>query len=327
MKIGKPTLIKDNIDDLKLLSYFVGNLPLNTLINSPLREDNNPSFIIHFNADNKIYYMDFATGEYGGILSLIQSFLCLPNINEVVKLINTTNFNSIKHKYDIKFLESYEKKKYDIKIRIRDLTQEDIDYWETYGVDHTRLTEFGVYPISHYYLIDEEYSQLFSTRHYCYAYAEYYSKFYYKIYRPYSKDSKWTSNMPFNIWDLYNILPSSGEVVILTKSRKDAMCIMSNSDFPAINMQSERGRPSLEKINDLKQRFKNLFIWYDNDFDKPQNWGRRFATEIANTYDLIQIEIPDGFEAKDISDFHKDFGKKITKNLIRELINGNRRDL
>ena len=319
MLIGKP-LTTGNKDELKLLFYFLGELPVNQLINSPLREDNHPSFYIYYNPDGKIYYKDFASGEYGDIVSLIQSFLQLPTLADASELISKTD---VKCKSNIachRFNYTPKEKEYEIKIRIRDLNLEDIEYWETYGVDHKRLTEFGVYPISHYYLIDGEYNQLFSTKDYCYAYTEYYSKFYYKIYRPYSKSAKWTSNIPFSIWDLYNHLPISGDVVILTKSRKDSMCIMSNSSYPSVNMQSETGNPSKEKINDLKKRFKNVFIWYDNDFNKSHNWGRMYATEIAKTHNLIQVEIPDGFESKDISDFHRDFGKTVTKELIKELI-------
>lgn len=325
MLIGKPNIrINYQLDELKLLFYFLGELPVNQLINSPLRKDENPSFMIHYNPDGKVYFRDFASGEYGGIMTLIQLFLGLDTPEEASEIVATADLSKVRYDTSKIIHKLSEKKTYDIKIRIRDLNQEDIDYWETYGVDHTRLTEFGVYPISHYYLIDKDSEQLFKTNHYCYAYAEYYSKFYYKIYRPYSKELKWTSNIPFSIWDLYNHLPSSGDTVILTKSRKDAMCIMSNSEYPAVNMQSERGRPSLDKIEDLRTRFKQILIWYDNDFDKSHNWGRMFAQEIAKTYDLIQIEIPDGFESKDISDFHRDFGKTTTKHLIKELVKNGR---
>ena len=34
----------------------------------------------------------------------------------------------------------------------------------------------------------------------------------------------------------------------------------------------------------------------------------------------LQRLITDGFESKDISDFHRDFGKTVTKELIKELI-------
>jgi hypothetical protein len=319
MLIGRPLSI-ENKDELKLLFYFLGEIPVNQLINSPLREDNHPSFYIFYNPDGKIYYKDFASGEYGDIISLIKSFLQLPTLADAIDVISKANVESKTNSACHRINYIPKKEEYDIKIRIRDLNLEDIEYWETYGVDHKRLKEFGVYPISHYYLMDKDYSQLFSTKSYCYAYTEYYSKFYYKIYRPYSKSVKWTSNIPFSIWDLYNLLPSYGDTVIITKSRKDSMCIMSNSCYPSINMQSETGNPSKEKINDLKKRFKNVLIWYDNDFNKSHNWGRMFASEIAKEHDLIQIEIPDGFEAKDISDFHRDFGKIITKELIKELV-------
>ena len=69
--------LTNTIEDTSLLSFYLGIHTLPCVINSPLREDKNPSFGLTLNLSNKIHYKDFATGEKGGIYDLLMKLLNL----------------------------------------------------------------------------------------------------------------------------------------------------------------------------------------------------------------------------------------------------------
>ena len=77
--------------------------------------------------------------------------------------------------------------------------------------------------------------------------------------------------------------------------------------------------PKEKVINQLKSRFNNIFVLFDNDFDKKENHGRIFGKRVADRFNLIQIELPTG-TAKDPSDYRAITNKKQFNELILKLI-------
>jgi hypothetical protein len=68
--------------------------------------------------------------------------------------------------------------------------------------------------------------------------------------------------------------------------------------------------PPPKIIEELQMRFKNIYLFYDNDYDKEENPGQKMARRIMVDYSLKNnIVIPDKYKAKDISDLVK--SKKI----------------
>ena len=77
-------------------------------------------------------------------------------------------------------------------------------------------------------------------------------------------------------------------------------------------------------MQQLKDRFKKVYILYDNDFkneaETGQNPGREAAKSIAEAFDIIQIEIPSSYKAKDSSDLYKQYGKDIFLRVLKQII-------
>lgn len=76
-------------------------------------------------------------------------------------------------------------------------------------------------------------------------------------------------------------------------------------------------------MKELSSRFKRKFIFYDNDKYKEKNWGKIAAKKICDEFNDLgfeQIEIPDKYEEKDISDFREVHGEDNSRNLITSLI-------
>ena len=113
-----------------------------------------------------------------------------------------------------------------------------------------------------------------------------------------------------SVWDLWTKLPDKGDNLIITSSRKDALCIWANTGIPSLSLQAESYLPKQHVVQQLKDRFKNVYVLYDNDFDSSENHGRELGNLMAKEFDLIQIEIPDEYKSKDTSDLYKKLWKK-----------------
>jgi len=158
----------------------------------------------------------------------------------------------------------------------------------------------------------------------CYAYLEFKDDTpTYKIYQPFSKEYKFMNNNDYSVWEGWTQMPSTGDLLIITSSRKDVMSIVSTTDYPAVALQSESVLPKKQVIEELKSRFKDIYILYDNDFNSNENNGRKYGANLANAFNCIQIEIPSEYESKDYSDLVRNHGQHLAKNLLESLIKTN----
>ena len=108
------------------------------------------------------------------------------------------------------------------------------------------------------------------------------------------------------------MLPKEGgDILVITKSLKDCM-LLYELGIPAIAPCSENLFVSNKQYEKLKSKFKNIFLFYDNDQAGISNMNK-----IRKQYpELIVTFIPRHLEAKDISDFYFKYGKKRTIELI-----------
>ena len=191
-----------------------------------------------------------------------------------------------------------------IKKKTRAWSLDDKLFWEKYLITKNTLSKFEVQPLSYYWVnesrfscIDLTYSFKFGTK--------------YKIYTPHG-ERKWTSNTTNRHVQGYKQLPVEGEMLIITSSLKDAMCLY-EMGLPSVALQSEMIMPDEKLIAHLKARFQHVLVFYDNDFDKPDNPGQTMATKICKEYELLNMVLPTECGYKDVSDYiaaghtHEDF--------------------
>ena len=82
----------------------------------------------------------------------------------------------------------------------------------------------------------------------------------------------------------------------------------------AIAPNSENIFITENQYNRLKERFKHIIVFYDNDLPGIQGLQR-----IKHQYPDIKVAfIPRKYNAKDISDFYKTYGKEKTQKLIKQ---------
>lgn len=328
---GRPSLDKDSVlskvsDVDLLLRYFPNITEIPSVISSPLRRDEHPSFRIYSPDGTKIRWYDYVTGESGGMLDLLQRTLCV-TFDGLLQIIETqvvpnggitTSKGTARRKLRINSTEST----CQVRSQMRNWEEYDFQYWESYGVPRKWLLHADIYPISHIFIVSESgYVRTIKADKYAYTFVErkdgICSE---KVYQPYNKlGMKWRSGHDSSVWDLWTKLPPRGEKCIITSSRKDALCIWANSGIPSVSLQGEAVGVKPQVMEELKGRFKEVFVLYDNDMKGEQNYGRIDGKKLADQFGITQIEIPDIYLCKDISDLYKKYGHGIVVKVLEQL--------
>lgn len=315
----------DNISESYILSTYFGITSLPAKINAPYRKDSNPSLSIYLSYNNKIRYKDFGTGEGGSLFDLLGKMWNLSFGETIKKLLEDTAIRAdipLKNTFKSKPVSQSSRSQVTIKVKTREWKDWDIFYWESYGISLPWLKFGDVYPISRIFYIKDGITTTITADKYAYCYVEGKdNKVTIKVYQPYSNKYKWSSKHDSSVWDLWNKLPKEGDNLIITSSRKDALCIWENTGIPCTSLQGEGYIPKEKVVNELKERFKNIYILYDNDFNSETNWGRADGKKLSELFNLKQIEIPEQYKSKDPSDLVKNHGRETLKEVISKLIN------
>lgn len=318
--------ILKKVSEEDILAHYFGIKKIPIVINSPLRNDKNPSFSIYYRDSYKIGYFDFATRESGGIFDLLMNSWHMTLDDVLYKIYkDLSEFNIIPT------LNIYKSKKlslnnqYKLSCKVRSWKDYDFDFWKSYGLNQAWLEYGNIYPISDIIIVNDSGKKiLLGADKHAYVFVENKDDIIsIKIYQPYNKKFKWLNNHNSSVWDLWTTLPATGDKLIITSSRKDALCILAHTGIPTTGLQAESILPKPQIIEELKARFKNIYILYDNDFNSSQNYGQLYGENLANTFNLKNICIPTIYQSKDPSDLFKNHGGQQLINVILNLINQN----
>ena len=285
------------------------------LICSPLRVDKHPSFRIYLSEYNHIRYIDYASGDKGTLLDLLcQYWNCSFNqaLDKICQLMIKDDNVTIKPKQIKTFTRKESDSMSKIEVKVRPWREYDYQYWASYGITKPWLKYAEIYPIS-YKIVTKRDSltgktnkYIFPADKYAYCYVNRKEgKLSLKIYMPFNtKGFKWCSKADKSVIDLWDKIPEYGDRVIICSSMKDALCISCNLHIPTLALQGEGYTMSQTAINELKRRYKKVFISFD--VDAP---GIEDANKLAEATGFINV-IPSLGECKDYSDAFKAYGKE-----------------
>lgn len=318
--IVKADNILEKISEADIVGYYLNINKIPILIHSPFRQDKNPSFSL-YSKGTKVYYKDFSTKESGDTFSLLMhlwNMSFLEVLEKIQKDMLYFNKVSVKESNLSNMLTNKVKthSSMSIKIKTREWRDYDIEYWKSYGVSLEWLKYCNVYPISHKWIIKDNDSYLFPADKYAYAYVEFKEgNPTYKIYQPFNKEGfKWQNSHNRSIISLWTKIPHTGDKVCICSSVKDALCLMSNLKIPSIALQGEGYPISDTAINNLKNRFDEIYVCFDND-----STGLKDGESLSKQHDLINVIIPQFQGGKDISDYYKTFGKDMFISTFKSL--------
>lgn len=302
--------------DYQIFSYYLQkSFTINSNFSSPFREDNHPSFSIFQATNGRLLFKDLKYGTTGNAIKFVrQLFPYLKSTKEaIIKIHIDLNRNKLQTKsYIDKNNQITMKKQSKVGINRGKFIHSDLQYWGKYNISKDILKFFEVY-VANCVFIDNNIVWTYEEENPIFAYKIFN---HFKIYRPLTKDKrkKWLGNC--NRYDIagYNQLPNEGELLIITKSLKDVMCLYAFG-YTAIAPATETISIPVSVIKDIKKRFKTIYLFYDND-----NAGYINAQKLAIKYNIPTIYIPIETSAKDITDYVDLYGEIKTKELLNNLL-------
>ena len=326
--ISIPELFEKYSEIAILKTVFPDIVSIPCKICSPFRVDNNPSFSIFLDDDNHIRFKDFGDFDCKGTLLdlLCKKWNCtfhqvFDKILEVMKTGDDSDI-TIKSKQIRTLTRKEASELHDLQVALRPWKKYDYDYWASYGVEKQWLRYAEIYPISHKIIIKKDketgksHTFIFPADKYAYCFVERKDgKVSLKIYQPYSKQFKWCSKMDSSVISLWTKVPEYGDKIILCSSLKDSLCISCQLHIPTICPQGEGYGMSDTAINELKRRYKKIYISYD--IDAP---GLKDSQKLAERTGFINI-IPDLKGCKDYSDYYKSLNNKEDFKHLKTLFN------
>lgn len=303
------------------MEYYLGIPVAKKLYRNPLRKDNKPTCSFYRNKSGELIFKDFSGVFYGNFISVVMfKYSCtyhqaLRIIANDFGLIHDNKIPKNKGKLNVNAPVFKDDGAAIIQVEIKDFSKSEIEWWGDYGVTDKILKKFHVFSCKNVFLNGNVIS---TSSDHCPIYGYYGGKKegieLWRTYFPKRKSYRFLSN-----WDSKKIqgikqLPNEGKLLVITKSLKDVMCLYSLG-IPAIAPNSETLFIPDALYVELKNRFKNIVVLYDNDLAGIANMRK-----IRDKYKVKCLWIPRSYEAKDISDFHKKYGRKKTLELIKQAI-------
>jgi len=319
------------VNSYDMFVYYVGNFKLGTPIISPLEEEKRPSFDIFAKGD-KVLFNDFRFGG-GDIIQYVKLKYNLDYRGAINKIVQDSGLDN-KFRSDLDYITKpvfkhnkiIKHTKPIIKVKSRKWRDSDLQFWSLFSISKAILLKYRVTPISFIFINDK----IIKADKLAFVFKEFKdNKVSFTIYQPLSNTMKWLKSHDSSVFYGWSQLPEKGDTLIMTKSMKDVMVIDEITKLPAVALQNEKIKPKIHIIEELKSRFTNIYLLYDNDFDNEakgkDNYGRVFGKKIAEEFKLTQIEIPDFFasnyDAKDISDLARNGGVDYVKTMLLGDIN------
>ena len=319
--------IRSRVNDLDLFTYYCTPFKqINTMFCSELRQDKSPTCSIQA-YEGRLFYEDFSTGDSFDDIGYIQhkygiSFRkALAYINRDFSLgfvssdmenveMPTMQFFGVPDKtVDI---NEFVKESATIKVQVRTWTEEDAKYWrDKYEFTSKQLEYFHVFPLRYFWINGKLYRCKNNTYGYYLGSRDGLEKW--KIYQPLaSKDIKWFSNISKADVQGYTQLPETGDVLYITSSLKDVITLRKLGLY-AIAPSAESTVIPEDIISELKSRFKQLIIFYDND--EP---GIKASNKHAKLYGAKELFIPPFLGVKDPSDFVEKYNYEELLKVVKD---------
>lgn len=271
--LTKDEILK-NITQEDIFYKYLGIFPTIKNIKSPLRKDKNAGCGFYINNSNIIKYYDKSKSineDCFGIVKLIhnidfnKALLLIANDFGLLpsKSISVPYRDEILNKEQLIFQETK------IKVQIRDFDNKDLEYWKQFNISKELLKIEKVFAIQKAWLSNNNLDKLIYKYNsfdlcYCYCFPENKTK---KLYLPNRTKDKIRFYAESNLFTLsgYNNLSLVEDYVIITKSKKDELCLKSFGIKNVCSIQAESIVINKELITDLYNRFDNIFTLFDYD--------------------------------------------------------------
>lgn len=320
----RPKITKDfilsKVNQESIIQYYTGvDVNSKKLFLSPLRTDNHITCSIYKSKSGILYIHDFATNEHIDCWNLVMRlYNC--NYYEALKII-AQDFNLISS--DIiktqvpKIVESLkETESAKIQVQIKNFTNKELEWWKSFGISKKTLKKYHVFSLQHVFLNGE---LKFTSSEQCPIYGYYFGKDKnheekWKIYFPTRTEFRFLNNTSKKLLQGYKQLPKEGDLLVISKSMKDIMA-MYEFNIHAVAPNSETLFINDKQLEEFKQRFKHILVFYDNDRPGCYNMAKIRREHPELNYYFLPKSL-----SKDFTDTIKQIGVDKMKELVNQFI-------
>ena len=319
-------LILSRFSEEQIMEYYLQVPVKKGLFRSTLRKDRHPTCSFYRNKFGTLIFKDFATGQYLNAFTVVQTiygcsfYKALKIIANDFNIVRDDSLQKNQGKINHNFIRLDKNHTCKIQVQTKDFTEKELNWWNQFGITLELLNKYNVFSCKYIFINDSIFAKYTST---CSIYGYYGGTCIenkekielWKIYFPEKKNYRFVNNWPARKVQGYDQLPEKAKLLIITKSMKDVMCFNS-LNISAIAPCSENIFVSDHMLDSLKERFKYIVVFYDNDRAGMYNMSkiRRKHPELIYTY------IPKKYKCKDISDFYKENGRVESLKLINKFI-------
>lgn len=300
------------VSDEDILYYYIGDFDDNSWIKSPFRPtENSPSFRISY-YNNRWTWTDFGKDPRPKYpIDFVMDFYGLPFKDTLNKIYQDIYLNGDRQQLVKKAIKT-ENHSF-CKIRAT-LTPGELSYWSVANINSKDLKYWNVYSgeIRNKGVVWHKSVDLDPLFIYMWDKI----KHIYKGYRPYAKANKgkfYANNIVGHIQG-FDYLPDNGDVLIITKSYKDVITWW-KLGYSAVAPHTETLFLSPIDIYKLKQRFKMIYVNYDND-----ETGVTKCIKFTTEHGLNYFNLPKSTGCKDPFEFISKNSYKELDNLFKEKI-------
>lgn len=319
-EITKEFIFSKGINQESIMQYYTGlDVRSKKLTFSPFRNDNHVTCSFYKSKSNILYLHDFATNEHINCFQVVMKkfnvnyYEALEIIAKDFGLIKGTHSNEISP-IIIKPLKETESS--NIQVQIKDYTEEELKWWETFGISKKLLKKYHIYSLQHVFINGQ---LRFTSSNKCPIYGYYFGKDKngiekWKCYFPLKTEYRFLNNLSKKILQGYHQLPKTGNLLVITKSMKDVVALY-GFGIAAVSPNSETLFIEDKKLEEFKQRFKHILVLYDNDRPGMHNmWLIRKEHPELNYYYLPW------YLSKDFTDSIKLVGVENMKEYVNEFM-------
>lgn len=303
----KPNVTKDfilsKVNQESIMQHYTGlDVSSKKLMLSPFRIDNHLTVSFYKSKSNILYLHDFATNEHINCFQAVMKKFGV-NYYEALNII-AKDFNLIEGENNKSEVQPTivaplkETKSSIIQVQIKDYSNEELEWWNKFGISKRTLKKFHVYSLEHVFVNGE---LKFTSSKQCPIYGYYFGKDKnsvekWKIYFPLKQEYRFLNNLSKKVLQGYHQLPKTGDLLVITKSMKD-VCALYEFGIPAVSPNSETLFVDDKKLEEFKQRFKHILVVYDSD--RP---GKSNMAKIRREHPELNYYFLPKYLAKDFTD-------------------------
>ena len=313
--------ILSKINQESIMQHYLGiDINSKKLFLSPFRNDHKVTCAYYKSKSGVLYIHDFATNEHLSCFNVVMRlyncnyYQALDKIAKDFGLIKGQSSFSKKIKI-VKELKETESSK--IQVQIKDFTEEELNWWKSFGITSKILKKYHVYSIQNVFINGElKFTSIPTNPIYGYYFGKDKNKEEkWKLYFPFRTDYRFLGNLTQKILQGYQQLPKTGELLVINKSMKDTMALF-RLGIASVSPNSETTFPNSKQIEEFKSRFKNILVMFDND-----RAGKINLAKIRRLYpDLNYYCLDRKLGAKDLTDLIKLLGFNQVQELVKEFL-------